>query len=532
MRFKTLLYCSFFFLCACAQIITISGGEKDTTPPKLIEEETFPKNETINFKANEIKLTFDEYFTVSNPKQKVSISPSVENDLEFTLKGKTLTVKINNTLEENTTYTINFGEAIKDYNANNVLKNFTYVFSTGNYIDSMEVSGKVLEAKTNNPMEGVTVGLYKTYTDSIVSQNKPFYYTTTDTKGKFSLQNIKNGKYKVFALKDENRNLLFDLPNEQVAYQDSLIKLDTANAENIELKIFEEDYKKQSITSKTFEYPGKLTLTFQRPTDSVAVSFIDEQIKVIYAKTSLENDTAIYWLKNTPSKRFSVLVKADTLRDTIAIYPFKKPKTKDTLINLKTITTNIDIENPVTLQFSEPIARFDSTRIKVLQDSTPVNISKIDIDTLDKHKMLVFFGKKHAEKYQVSLYPNVVTNLYQSSFNDTVVKVVSVYEKDYYGSLYINLKNTTDNVDYWLRLKQGDATIKIVKDNNGNFTFDKLPPNTYTLEVLVDRNKNGKWDTGNYYKKIKPEQILNYPKKLEVRSNWELSEKWDLQKVD
>lgn len=519
-----------FLFSSCAQFINITGGEQDTTPPRLIEEETFPQNRSINFASKEIKLTFDEYFTVTNPNQKVTVSPSLENDLDYVLKGKVLTIKLNNELEPNTTYTLNFGDAIKDYNANNTLKNFTYVFSTGGFIDSMRVTGKVIEAKSNVALEDIMVGLYKSFDDSIVSKEKPFYFTRTDKQGYFTLENIKNGSYKIFALKDENRNLLFDLPNEQVAYQEELIVIDTSNSDKNELRLFEQNHKKQKITSKTFDYPGKLTITFEKPNDSINTQFINKNIGLLSSVFSKERDTAIYWLSNSPNERFKAIIQYDSLVDTISINPFKRPKTGDTSILIEKLSTSLLVSEPILISLNRPIERFDSSLISIKKDSTLITISNIAIDTFNKQTLQVYFPKKHAEKYELLILPKAIKGIYETTIQDTIKRIVSTYEKDFFGALTLQLENTSDTIDYILSLKQGKTSIKTVLVKSNKHTFSNLPPGKYQFELLIDENKNGKWDTGNYYSKIQPETILLYDQQIEVRSNWELSEKWDIKK--
>ena len=195
---------------SCAQISAPTGGEPDTVPPKLDSLGTIPLNYSTNFSGDKIVITFNEYFVLKNPKANVFFSPNIENGPEFIVKGKTLTVLLNNELKENTTYTINFGDAISDYTVGNKIPDFKYVFSTGDFIDSMSTQGKVIDAFTGKPIEGVVVMLYDDFSDSVVSKSKPIYYATTNKEGDYLMNYLKAGTYKLFALKDENRNYFYD----------------------------------------------------------------------------------------------------------------------------------------------------------------------------------------------------------------------------------------------------------------------------------------------------------------------------------
>lgn len=524
LTFKKITYFLFPILLSCAQFITITGGDKDTTPPRLVEEKTYPKNQSLNFTAREITLTFDEYFTLTNPTEKVLISPSLENKLDFTVKGKELKISLNNVLDSNTTYSINFSGAIKDYHANNELKNFTYAFSTGNYIDSMEVTGKVIDAKTGKSQEDIMVGLYKDFNDSVVSTQKPFYFTKTDKQGLFKLQNIKNGRYKIFALKDENRNFLFDLPNEKIAFTDSIIELDTANSTQNILKLFEEDYKKQRITSKTLEYPGKLTLTFEKPNTHVSIGFGDS-INIIHQHFSEMKDTAWVWLNGTIIKKFSCIVSMDSITDTTQIAPYKK--TTDTTLKLEAITNQIKQNEALLVSLNRPIKAINSSYVLIEKDSVSIPFQLI-MDSLNPENTILEFEKKFNTQYRITFFPNAFTDVYNNAFLDTVIKMIQVYEKDYFGFLSMQLENTNDSTTYWLYVKQGETILKKEKYQGEKVNFGELAPGKYSIEVLVDENNNNRWDSGNYYKKIYPEKILIFDKEIKVRSNWELKETWDV----
>ncbi len=227
---KYLFYCLSVLLTAflaqrCANAVAPTGGPKDNTPPRVIE--AVPENRSFNFNGKKIEITFDEYITLENANQNVMISPPLSEKPDIKLKNKTVVIKFKEDLASNTTYTINFGAAIKDLHEGNLFKDYVYSFSTGDHIDTLAIAGKVLNASDKIPVDGVYVSLYasdRENVDSLPMTTIPDYITKTDKDGKFSLNGLADKKYLVFALKDANANLYFDLPNEEVAFLDTLVQ--------------------------------------------------------------------------------------------------------------------------------------------------------------------------------------------------------------------------------------------------------------------------------------------------------------------
>ena len=208
----------------CANQVAPTGGPKDETPPKVVG--TVPENSSINFNGKRIELTFDEYITLENANQNVLISPPLSEKPDIKLKNKTVVIKFKESLAANTTYTINFGTAIKDLHEGNQFKDYVYSFSTGDHIDTLCIAGKVLNAEDKKPVEDAYVSLYsadRDNLDSLPMTTVPNYITKTDKEGNFRLNGLADKKYLVFALKDVNSNLFFDQPNEEVAFLDTLV---------------------------------------------------------------------------------------------------------------------------------------------------------------------------------------------------------------------------------------------------------------------------------------------------------------------
>ena len=208
----------------CANAVAPTGGPQDTMPPVVVD--AVPENRNINFIGKKIEITFDEYITLENANQNVLISPPLNEKSDIKLHNKTVVVKFKEDLAPNTTYTINFGSSIKDLHEGNPFKDYVYSFSTGEFIDTLSIAGTILNAEDKKPVENAYVSLYASDRDNLDSlplSAKPNYISKTDKEGKFRLEGLADQKYLVFALKDVNSNLYFDLPNEEVAFLDTLV---------------------------------------------------------------------------------------------------------------------------------------------------------------------------------------------------------------------------------------------------------------------------------------------------------------------
>lgn len=532
---KTIYYftllISLLLLQGCAQIVAPTGGEIDETPPQLDSLGTIPLNYSTQFDGDKIALTFDEYFVLKNPKSSVFFSPSLENDPEYITKGRTLTILLNNKLKENTTYTINFGDAISDYTVGNKIPDFKYVFSTGDFIDSMKTTGKVIDAFTGKPKENVIVMLYDDFTDSVVSKSKPVYYSLTNKEGNYTLDFIKEGTYKLVALMDENRNFLYDLPNEQIGSSDSLLTLvaDTNKtiASNSVISLYTKDYKKQAIVTKKYAYPGKLTLTFTKPIKSYALSFVDS-IPLTFGLSEMNDnrDSLILWNPNLDNKKANIEVKFDTMTEIIKVYPFKIPAIN---LGIKALPTDrsLDTDAPLLIEFDRPITSYQSQSISILSDTQKIAVDSI---TFSLKTLKIYFPKLAEKNYSYSIMPDAISDVYGGNNNDTIKGTVTIQKKNYYGSFILKLKPKNNKATYILTLmnEQGKEISTKLAIGQKDIKFEKLAPGKYQIKAIEDRNSNGKWDTGDYYKNLKPEAVFYFPAPIEIRSNWDVAESWEI----
>ena len=250
-KFAIYLILGVLMLSSCAQIVNPTGGERDLTAPEILT--TSPKNKSTNFSKSTIQIKFNEFIQLNNPSEQIIISPPLENKPEFINKGRLLEIKLKEGLLPNTTYTINFGNAIGDNKENNLVKDFVYVFSTGDVIDSNYLAGKIENAFTNQPESGITVGLYhiEGFNDSTIIKSKPIYMSKTNENGLFSINNLPTDDFNIIAFKDENKNLKKEV-NEAVAFLPTAVNSADSNNRDLVLKIFKPNLYKQGRVIDTF----------------------------------------------------------------------------------------------------------------------------------------------------------------------------------------------------------------------------------------------------------------------------------------
>lgn len=524
----TLLIFSVLF--SCAQRGRPDGGPKDVDPPVFVGSS--PANYSVNYNKNEIKINFDEFVKLDNPRQQVIFSPPIHprpNIMPMGTASKSFTIDMPvDSLQKETTYTINFGLSVQDNNEGNVLPYFKYVFSTGSELDSLQVKGKVRDAYERIPDENISVMLYKMtehFNDSIVYEELPTYIAYTDSVSNFNIENVKEGRYKLIAISDKNNNYLFNPKSDKIDFLEEEIDLPTD--EEFELSVFlsEIDFKAnrpKQISQLHFEfgYEGKLDST-QIDVISDVPSDFDYRIY-----RDFEKDTLHYWYKPFVEKdSLLFVVKNKTYRDTLEIRP--KQIEKDSLRLTADPTGGIGFLEDFTLRANTPIEVIDTTKFSILtRDSIPVEM-KIDLDQA-YNQLKVSFDKTEKQSYVLRILPNAITDFYGKS-NDTLAYKFNTKSYSDFG----NIDLTVNNIDRF------PVIVEMVNDNGkveqslyheeGNlFKFKYIKPGEYYFRVIYDDNKNGKWDSGDYLKKRKPEEIIYVKKPLKVRAFFDYVEKINL----
>lgn len=505
-------------LFSCAQIVPLSGGEKDIEPPK--EVESSPKNGSINFAKKNITVEFDEFIKLNNISSQLIVSPLMETPPEISIRGKKLIIKLEGELNENTTYSLNFGNAITDITEANIFLNYKYVFSTGSYIDSLSYSGVVVNAFDLSKKESIYVLLYDQFEDSVPYKELPRYVALTDKEGNFSITNIANGKYKFFAINDINSNYLFDLPNEEIAFKNETIQLDSSSSDN-RIYLFEEESEIQFIDkiegNKMFR---KVDVQFNLPTTNLKVTLLNINQKDPWLLEKNEaGDSLTLWLTlNTKAEELDMIF-ADGIDiiDTTNIDIIGN--LTDTLLVINTnISSAFDLNQNIILETNRPFKTFTSDSIKLYEDSVLITTTHTEAFGLRKFELAYHF--KENTNYQLFIPPNTFEDIYGLK-NDTVKIDFKTKSESNYGIVNLNISpNFSDN--YIIQLFKGK---KLIQESNfkevTKTTYKYLAPGNYELKLIIDVNSDKKWNTGNYLEGIQPEKVIYYEKEIKIRANWD-----------
>ena len=525
--FKYFLFLVLLILASCAKRGSITGGLKDTLAPVL--KASFPKNFSTNFTGNEIKLTFDEFIRLKNLNKQLIISPPMKHEplITPTSVSKYITIKINDTLQPNTTYSFNFGQSIEDNNEGNPLNQFKYVFSTGTYIDSLSISGTVKDAYAKEVESFVSVMLYQVnekFNDSVVYKEVPRYITNTlDSLKAFKLENLKAGKYLLVAMKDYGSNAKFNPNKDKIGFKKEFITV--PNDTLFELKLFKEvlPYKavkpiQASGSRLIFPYEGKVAgakLTLQNK---------GKDLPIIITKFP-KKDSLQVWFKPLKTDSLSLSVYKEKY---IKNFTFKlKDQKKDSLKIKATQSGVLNLREPFGLESATPLVKFDYSKIKLIsKDSSSVNFTA----KYDDFNQKLFFDFKvlPAEKYSFKILPGAIIDYLEQS-NDTLIYKLITKDVADYGNLKVHLQNTTHfPVLVQLTNKSGEIVATVNSKNSTNVEFNFIDPGLYSLRAIYDDNKNEEWDTGSYLEKRQAEEVIYFSKEIDIRANWDVDQIFDL----
>jgi uncharacterized protein (DUF2141 family) len=532
--FKTFVFVLVFIsIISCANRGTPSGGEKDILPPKITRSS--PENFSTNFKGKEIRIYFDEYIKIKDVQKQLIISPPMDPEPIVTPMGtanKYIKIVINDTLDDNTTYAFNFGQSVVDNNEENPYPYYRFVFSTGDYIDSLSVKGTIMDAEKRAADKFVSVMLYdmdSTFTDSIVYKKKPKYITNTlDSVTTFSIDNIKAGNYMLVALKDENRNFTFQQKSDKIGFYEQPITVPSDSTYNIKLFKEELDFRaerpKQIAGQKiAFGYEGdakqmKIEMLDDRPDDLEVRLTKDPKTDTLYYwyKPKLELDSTLFVVRN---KTF-----IDTLKHRFRDLPI------DTLVISAVNVASLGFDDEFMLQANIPFSKFDESKIKIL-DKDSVNVTfKARLDSL-KNTFAFQFERKESNAYAIQILPETFTDFF-GNVNDTLSYSIRTKAYDQFGNVRVKLVNAEYPLIIQLTDDKGVVKYEKFATEPRLFDFRYLNPGNYYLRVIFDVNENQKWDSGSYLQKRQPERISYYPELLEARSGWDLLYDFILEKTN
>ncbi|XCF06238.1 Ig-like domain-containing protein [Tamlana crocina] len=512
-------------LANCANRGRPEGGPKDITPPKIIK--SIPENYSTNFKGDEIEIYFDEFIKIKDLQKQLIISPPMNTQPNVTPLGgasKYITIKIYDTLQPNTTYAFNFGNSITDNNEGNPYPYYRYVFSTGDYIDSLTVKGNIVDALLKQPETFVNVALYEvdsTYSDSIVYKEKPKYITNTlDSLTTFTIENIKPGKYKLIALKDNNGDNKFQQKVDQIAFHEGFIEVPTDTSYT--LKLFKENLDFRATRPRLIS-GEKIAFGFEGSYENMHIDILSETPPEFeYRITKDEKtDSLMYWYKprlEVDSLNFLVSHPALEKEFTVRISEQKR----DSLTIKALPFGSISIEEDLKIIGTTPFVEFNASKITLLdKDSTAVNF-ETRFDTIN-NTYTFQFNKTEDNSYKMQILPEAFTGFFGNK-NDTINVSLNTKKASSFGYVRFTLANApTYPLIIQLTDNQGKVKVEGYTQEQDMVDFLNLEPGTYSIRVVHDVNGNQLFDTGSFLNKIQPEKVSHF-QDIEIRADWGIQE--------
>jgi hypothetical protein len=515
-------------LFGCANMQRPQGGPRDLTPPKLLK--ATPENMTRNFKAKEITLEFDEFYKLTNQYQEISISPAQEKLPEYKVRKRSLVIDFKDSLQKNTTYVINFGKAIVDVNESNPVKNFTYVFSTGPHIDSLSISGTVNNSTTQEKEKEATVLLFPLSKDTaFYKKKKPSIFATTDSSGNFSLNNLAEGKYRVYALKEAAPNKIYDNEAEMVAFIKDTINL-TTDTSNIQLNLFVQEPENFRFIERRFDKDGKILMTFNRRLINPSINIISPAAlnnqKIV--EFGARKDSALVYMRNMDFDSLKLAIAENNKPiDTLVLRKNRKENfQKDVKIDLNLGTGNkLKPGTDLALTANLPVEEINPALFTLREDSATVNNFTIVKDTTLARRVLFKYRWKQNVSYELTLDDAALTTIFGNKSKKGVLKF-TVDKPENYSVLTIKVTVPEPNRSYVFELMRDEKTVlrTDVITKNTSLVYNNYITGKYRVRVTYDNNKNGRWDSGNIRLKRQPENMWLYDKEISLRPNWEAEE--------
>nr|WP_293493880.1 Ig-like domain-containing domain [Segatella copri] len=573
------------------------GGWFDETPPKVIGAS--PADGAVNVNQKKINIYFDEFIKLDNPSEKVVVSPPQLEQPEIKGAGRRIQISLVDSLKANTTYTIDFSDAISDNNEGNPMGNYTYSFSTGAAIDTMEVSGHVLESENLEPVKGILVGLYADHADSAFRTKPMLRVSRTDSRGRFVIKGVAPGSYRIYALQDQDGDYKFSQKSEKIAFSHDIIvpsckpdvRQDTTWVDSLHIKSIDQvDYihfLPDNIVLRAFTEPltDRFFLKAERQKANSFTLFFSygdsilPQIKglnfdaenAFLVEASEKKDTITYWLKDTAlvnqdtllmdityrmTDSTGVLVnKTDSAQEILSKEPYakrmknmekelaawtkkqekkkKKGEPYDSVMEVKpldvqlSVSSQFDPDQNVIFSFPTPLAKVDTAAIHLYaKHDTLWYRAPMEFLPLENRKYELRGEWRPDIEYSLEVDSAAFEDIYGLA-SKPIKQGFKVNSLDTYGTLLVNITSLHDLPLIVQLLDAQDKVVKETKTVNGVAEFYYLKPQKYYMRLIVDRNNNGKWDTGNYASDQQAEEVYYYPEAIECKAKWDLTESWD-----
>ncbi|OYD45503.1 hypothetical protein CHU00_11080 [Sphingobacterium cellulitidis] len=539
-RLKTALFKNLIFLglatmialsfVKCANMQKPTGGPKDSIPPKLLG--ITPANLSKNFKEKVIEMTFDEYIKTVNPGKEFSISPDLETQPIYKIKKKRFIIELPDSLEENTTYTINFGKGLVDYNEGNPFINYNYVFATGDQLDSLSISGQVKNGYSKDfdleKDKEVIAILIPTSRDTIFGKRKASYYTTVDSSGNFSFNNLREDTYRVYALKDMNNDKIYNGNDEWIGFLEDSIAL-TQNVSGIALEYTKGTAPIFRNLEKKIENNGSLLLTFNRPLENPDLKIISpnnlDANKLVKYKPSL--DTANIYFENLEFDSLKVAVLENNVPiDTISLRKARNLKVDNSIQPKLNISNKVDRIKHIELSSDYPIASVDKNKVLIMEDSVSRRNFQLQQDSVNREMYHIRFNWRPNRNYELVLQEGAVLGPFDEK-NKEFKSQFTLNETENYGDINLTFTGLNDGTNYIVELideSKEKLFDRKTLPNNRILSYKQFPGGKYSIRLIEDSNNNGKWDSGDVYTKRQPERIWYLDRTFTIRANWEQNE--------
>ncbi len=631
-------------LYSCASIGSPTGGPVDMDPPIFIGSNPAPN--TLNFKGNRIELEFDEVVTLVDQSEKVMYSPVQRETPRLTALGHKVTVEFRDTMKPGTTYSIDFANCIQDNNENNPLENFAFAFSTGDTIDTLQVSGIVLRARDLEPMQKVVVGIHSNLNDSAFTKLQFDRVARTNDRGQFTIRNLKPGRYRIYALNDADRDYKFVRTEDMAFLLDTIIPdtymettMDTVFTKSmavdtvtqgthtvfipndILLSMSNEGYVSQYLYA--YERPdyNRIYIKFSARSDTLpTIKVIEPQVRDDDSWYKLQrsefNDSLFYWITDTAlahndsiritlnylrtdtlenltyttdtlyvniknaykrqlekskkdeaerykelkeeyeknlerlrkraeerkTERDTVKAEMEARADSMELATVLRTWEKDSIDRIPffdfklTSTATVDVDAPLTFEVVEPIDTIMMSGFhlwKQYEDSLWEELPVPALIPNEPHEIMkwsmpVKWGP--GATYKLRIDSMSVYGIYGTP-NKTIEQLFKVRGLEEYANLYLSISPATGPAFVEL-LNTGDAVQRTATvGSDGYAVFNNVIPGDYYARIVLDRNSNGEWDTGNFASHLQPEEVYYYPKKISLKQNWDIEQSWNIYEV-
>ena len=520
---------------SCARVGSPVGGSKDTIPPVVLGSNIDTTRINVPRDIKELRIDFDEYINLKDINKQLIISPplkKIKKILPSGIANKYLLIKWDDTLQANTTYNFNFGNAIVDNNESNALQYYNFAFSTGDKIDDLFVTGELKsmffdsEKKAEEP--NLVVGLYQEK-DSMDYRQKPYYITKADPDGYFELNYLSPGNYRLLAFEDSNSNSVYDAGKEKVGFLKEPITLDKS-VSGLKVNLFPSKKKSKYVEMK--EVPGGILMNFEGNPNPVKVLSLNEKLQDYKVTQAPKSDSIYIWFD---AKKADVGIAAsDNLKfsyddgikqDTVSVFYRYNTKNEMTIANSNSNLIAPNQDFVITSNYF--VDKILSEKWTLVSDSIKQDFTA-NIQENNPFQIKVKSDFKEGKKYSLTVPKESVSSFYESILKSYRFDF-EINKTEKFGILVLTLENAPEE-NFWLQLLTENGTIAYSRyGKEKTFNFNSLLPGKYKLRILVDENNNGIWDGADFENGIFAEEIYLYQKTLEIRPLWEIRETWNLQ---